>query len=163
MKPLLLPLCMALCLTGQVAGAAPSAKDPRESAVRAFLAARSGGSLNASLRIAFADLNGDGAQEALAYVSGPEWCGSGGCHLYVLEARGASYVLRGSLTVTRPPIRVLPTSTKGWSDLGVFVAGGGVKGHEARLRFDGRRYPSNPTLAGWSPGGPGRVLIDRES
>lgn len=37
--------------------------------------------------------------------------------------------------------------THGWHDLGVLVVGGGVTaGYEARLRFDGHRYPENPTV-----------------
>jgi len=48
---------------------------------------------------------------------------------------------------TQLPIRVLSTKTNGWHDLGVGVAGGGIQpGYEARLRFDGRTYPSNPTV-----------------
>ncbi len=52
-----------------------------------------------------------------------------------------------NISITRPPIRVLPTVTHGWHDLGVMVAGGGIiPGYEARLRFDGHSYPSNPTV-----------------
>jgi hypothetical protein len=63
-------------------------------------------------------------------------------------------------TVVNPPIRVLNTTTNGWKDLAVTVSGGGVtRPYEARLRFDGVRYPANPTVppaeavAGPAPGG----------
>ncbi len=40
------------------------------------------------------------------------------------------------------------TQTKGWRDLTVLVSGGGiVPGYRAILPFDGREYPSNPTMA----------------
>lgn len=52
------------------------------------------------------------------------------------------------ISVARPPVRVLATSTRGWRDLGVMVAGGGIaRGYEVRLRYDGHSYPDNPTVS----------------
>lgn len=52
-----------------------------------------------------------------------------------------------NISITQAPIRVLPTVTHGWHDLGVLVVGGGIiPGYEARLRFDGHSYPSNPSI-----------------
>lgn len=104
--------------------------------------------------VALSDLNGDGQSEALIYgmaTSGgagqANLCGSGGCNLYVLSLTPIGYRLVASISVAWPPIRVLPGMTHGWHDLGVRVAGGGITaGYEARLRFDGRRYPANPTV-----------------
>ena len=107
------------------------------------------------------DLNGDGRAEILIYAKDPGHCGSGGCDFYVLSPQGADYrvVLRAS--VTRPPIRRLATVTHGWRDLGVFVAGGGAQGHEARLRFDGKLYPGNPSMApAPAKAAQGETLID---
>jgi hypothetical protein len=111
-----------------------------------------------------ADLNGDNRPEVFVYVTDPSYCGSGGCTLMVLSPlrRGYQSVLRS--TVTRIPIRLLSTSTRGWRDIGVTVAGGGIaRPYLARLRFNGRRYPSNPTVP---PAVPlrrpsGKVLIGR--
>lgn len=98
-------------------------------------------------RRAAVDLNGDGSPEVLVYADAPEYCGSGDCTLYVLTPTARSYRIVTRLTVTRPPVRLLKTSARGWRDLSVVVAGGGVRRpYEARLRFDGRSYPSNPTL-----------------
>lgn len=104
--------------------------------------------------VALSDLNGDKQPEALIYAmattSGDgqaDLCGSGGCDLYVLSLTPTGYRLVTDISLTRPPIRVLPSMTHGWHDLGVLVAGGGVTaGYEARLRFDGHRYPENPTV-----------------
>lgn len=100
-----------------------------------------------SYKRADADLNGDGRAEALLYVTDRDYCGSGGCTLMVLSPKGSSYRVVLRLTVTQLPVRVLPTSTRGWRDLGVTVSGGGItRSYVARLRFDGNRYPGNPTV-----------------
>ena len=94
-----------------------------------------------------ADLNGDGRLEALLYVTDQGACGSGGCRLVILSPKGNSYRVVLRSTVTQLPIRLLPTSTHGWRDVGVTVAGGGIsRPYMARLRFNGDRYPSNPTV-----------------
>jgi len=97
---------------------------------------------------AFRDLNGDGIPEAIVYLVSNEWCGSGGCNTFVL-ARGANvWRIVTSITVTRPPIRILTNRVNGWLSISVWVQGGGIlQGYEAELRFDGKRYPrsaSNP-------------------
>jgi hypothetical protein len=109
-----------------------------------------------------ADLNGDGRPETFIYAIGPKPCGSGGCSLVIISPHGKSLdvVLRSS--VTQLPIRLLSTSTRGWRDVGVTVAGGGItRAYMARLRFNGRRYPSNPTVppAVHTARPSGRVLI----
>ena len=121
---------------------------------------------------ALADLNGDGRPEALVYplandeaaAQGLEanLCGSGGCNLYVLALTPAGYRRITAVSIVQLPVRVLPTRSHGWNDLGVRVAGGGIlPGYEARLRFDGRRYPSNPSAprAVRLRGPAGRVVI----
>lgn len=94
-----------------------------------------------------ADLNADGRAEVFIYVRDAESCGSGGCNLYVLspEERGYRLVLRA--TLVHLPVMLLPTSTEGWRDIGVTVAGGGIaEPYVARLRYEGGHYPSNPTV-----------------
>ncbi len=102
----------------------------------------------------FVDLKGDGAREAIVYVMDDEhqwfqhhWCGSGGCTMLVLAPTGSSYKIVGRVTITRPPIRVLVTKSHGWHDIGVWVQGGGIQpGYEAKLSFNGKTYPSNPSV-----------------
>jgi len=72
---------------------------------------------------AFFDLDGDGKPEAIVYVSGRAWCGTGGCRMLILQRNGSSFQVVARTTVTRPPIRVLETSTHGWRDVSVGVAG----------------------------------------
>ncbi|MBP7146124.1 MAG: hypothetical protein KBD01_01155 [Acidobacteria bacterium] len=83
----------------------------------------------------------------LVYVSGRQWCGTGGCLLLVLAGVDQSYTVLGRITNTRPPVRVLSHMTNGYHDIAVRVAGGGVHiGYEAVLTFDGKKYPGNPTM-----------------
>jgi putative lipoprotein len=63
--------------------------------------------------------------------------------------------------VTSAPVRLLATRSRGWRDVAVRVAGGGIPAREVILRFNGRGYPGNPSLVAASRGraAPGRVLI----
>lgn len=81
------------------------------------------------------------------YVEGRNWCGTGGCLTLVLKQFGSSYRVVTRITIARTPIRVLASKSNGWQDLGVWVQGGGIQpGYEAGLRFDGTRYPGNPSV-----------------
>jgi hypothetical protein len=94
---------------------------------------------------AFVDLKDNGTQEVIVYVTGRSWCGSGGCNMLILAPRASTYKVITHTTITRPPIRVLTTKSNGWHDISVRVVGGGIiDGYDAKLSFDGRKYPSNP-------------------
>ena len=93
------------------------------------------------------DLNGDARAEYVVHVAGPMVCGTGGCTTLVLTEEGQELRLLSRISVTRPPIVIAATSTNGWRDLVVRTSGGGIiPGYDARLRFDGRTYPANPTV-----------------
>ena len=110
------------------------------------------------------DLNRDGKSEAVVRLEDPQWCGSGGCTTLVLSRESDGYTLTSRITITQLPIRVLATSHNGWRDLGVGVAGGGEAAHEVALAFDGRSYPTNPSLApARRPREPnGRILVGED-
>lgn len=112
---------------------------------------------------AFLDLDGDGRLEAIVYLVGRWWCGTGGCPTMILARDGMSYKLVTEILITRTPIRVFDTRSKGWRNIGVWVQGGGIlPGHEVELRFNGRTYPTNPTIPpAIRTGGkvPGEVVI----
>lgn len=105
-----------------------------------------------------ADLNDDGVPEEVVYLTSPGYCGTGGCTLLILQRSPSGLQLVSRTTIVRPPIRLLPTRTKGWRDLVVKVAGGGGPTREVRLRFDGGGYPLNPSL---QPNAPEPDLRDR--
>lgn len=95
---------------------------------------------------ALVDLNDDGTDEAIVYITGPRWCGTGGCPTLILAQVGSTYRVVTKTTITQPPIRVLTKASNGWRNIGVWVRGGGIQpGFEAELRFDGKTYPTNPS------------------
>jgi len=114
---------------------------------------------------AFADLNGDGRDEALVSLYSGLFCGSGGCALFIYTPAGGSWREIAELTIVNAPVRLLATRSRGWRDLAVSVRGGGMEiPYEARIRFGGRTYASNPSLSPRLRGrAPGRVLIADDS
>ena len=93
------------------------------------------------------DLNGDGKPEVIAHLVGSYVCGTGGCDTLIFQPAGDGYRLVSNISLTRNPIIVSPHRTKGWNDLVVYVAGGGItRGYYVTLRFNGRTYPDNPTV-----------------
>ncbi len=95
----------------------------------------------------FVDLNDDGKQEIIVYVLSQSLCGTGGCPTLILAPTLSSFKIIRQVTITWPPILVLPTKAKGWHNIAVWVQGGGIQpGYEAELRYDGNSYPSNPTV-----------------
>lgn len=98
------------------------------------------------VQIAWVDLNEDKRPEAIVYVEGRGWCGSGGCRLLVLEQHSDTFRNRGRLSVTRTPIALLSERSSGWRKLTVYVAGGGIiPGYRVVVPFDGSQYARNPT------------------
>lgn len=99
-----------------------------------------------SYRYAFADLNGDGIDDAVVLITDNQYCGSGGCSFVIFQGVGGGFKVISSSTITREPILLLPEKKKGWHTLSVFVAGGGAKPGQVMMRFDGKEYPSNPSM-----------------
>lgn len=167
---ILIALC-AFCLRVNVCSAQPPHHPTamEEGRLQAFLSTFIGGSDRsagepAQFKSAFVDLKDDGRFDVLVYISGPRLCGSGGCGLVILAPSKSTYRVITSTTITWPPIRVLESKTNGWHDIGVWVQGGGIQpGYEAKLKFNGKKYPSNPSVVQRSKGKTaGQTLIARE-
>ena len=89
---------------------------------------------------AYAFLHHD-TRSVVVFISGDSWCGSGGCTALILDPDGSSFRVVQQLTLARLPIYLLPTTTKGWHDLAMPVAGGGiVSEYIGVLKFDGKEY-----------------------
>ena len=105
------------------------------------------GRAGAGYAVAYVDLNGDRVDEAVVYFESRGSCGSGGCTLYVLSSRSGLWRRVSGHTISRRPIRVLPTTHNGWRDISVLVAGGRIpEAYHAALPFDGSTYPLNPSI-----------------
>ena len=85
--------------------------------------------------------------------------------MVILAPSKSTYRVVTATTITWPPIRVLKRKTNGWHDIGVWVEGGGIlPGYEAKLKFNGTKYPSNPSVVQRSKGKiAGQILIAREN
>lgn len=126
--------------------------------------------VDATTRYSFSpvDLNNDGIPEFIVYVTGTRRCGSGGCLALILKREQSTFSVITRITLVRLPIRILPTKTKSWYDISVWVQGGGIQpGYAAVLPFDGEKYPLNPSVAPAKQldegADPGRIVALRDS
>lgn len=140
-------LCLA-AIAATLAMSSPALAD--EASVMTYLHQSLGEDLkadNTRVYLGFVDLDADGKDEAIAYVSGSYWCGSGGCNAIILTPEGDSWAEIGNTSVSRLPIGVLDTTSNGWKDLAISFNGGGLPAGIGQMQFDGSRYPRNPTSA----------------
>lgn len=161
-------LALALFLVATIPAARADTQPRLDGTLKAFVQNYVKPSPDTTLRVSVAtvDLAGDGRKETLVYLSGQDWCGTGGCPLLVLVRDGLSFKVMSKTTITRRPIRILPTRSHGWSDLGVTVVGGGImKAYVAKLPFTGTGYAPNPTTPPASPAkGPlGTIVISADA
>lgn len=149
--------CVCLLLT--VLSPLPAAAGPLPPALRAFLRDRL--DLGA-YRAAGVDLDRDGAREFVVYADDPDFCGTGGCTLFVVSCRKADCRVLMDTPAVRPPVRVLDTETDGWRDLSAIRAGGGLyEPRTVRLRLPapGREDEPPETVEPDGPGARGSVVI----
>ena len=141
--------------TADVTSAESAADAPADAPLAAFaedapellaaLRSRFDATSPAEYRAAGVDLDGDGTDEVVAHVIGPDVCGTGGCQTYVFQADGDSLRQVTSMSVSRTPVAVSVERSNGWLDLLVQVSGGGAEAGTARMKHTGRGYPTNPT------------------
>ncbi|WP_153798064.1 hypothetical protein [Foetidibacter luteolus] len=84
------------------------------------------------------DLNGDDAKEIFVGLTGPYFCGTGGCTCLLLDSAGNSIT---AFTVTDYPLIVAGTKTNGWKDLIL-----SSRGTNHLVKYNGKKYPSNPSV-----------------
>jgi uncharacterized protein len=139
---------LASSQTGVVAKSiAPAQQKALQQAIASYIKQR-GVTPDASHRF-FADtidLNGDGVLDALVVFSSSYWCGTGGCTMLVFKGKtDKTFQLVSESSLVRPPVTVSETKTKGWRDLIIQVSGGGAPAKTVALKFDGKKYPLNPS------------------
>jgi hypothetical protein len=101
-----------------------------------------------SLRYAWnrVDLNGDGTPEVVATVVGPFVCGTGGCPLLIFQERKGSLVPLTTMSLFKEPLIVSERRSNGWKNLISRVRLDAARSTYAVLPFDGRSYPTNPSV-----------------
>ena len=115
-------------------------------------------------RIAWVDLNRDGREDALVYLTSRTWCGSGGCTVLVFESMDdfdaqefGPYRPAAEISLMHGPIHVVRRRNQIWSDLVVEDGRGQLRS----LRFNGETYPYSPAegvrVRGRKP--PGRTVF----
>ena len=102
-------------------------------------------SQNTKYKTAEIDLNGDQQKDALVFMIGSYWCGTGGCTLLVFEQIDDNYRLVSQVPLVREPVIVSENITQGWRDIIIQNSGGGLPAKNVTLKFDGTAYPSNPS------------------
>ncbi|HEU4813094.1 MAG TPA: hypothetical protein VFS99_02565 [Xanthomonadaceae bacterium] len=124
----------------------PNSAARADAAVEAVMAARDIREIPAH-RHAFVDLDGDGAEDLLAFLDDPNWCTDGACTLLVFHREAGDDVLIAEVAPVRPPIAVGEPSPGNWRDILVTVGGAeGVPQGTVALQRDGIGYPEDPTL-----------------
>jgi hypothetical protein len=83
------------------------------------------------------DLNDDSKNEIFVGLTGSYFCGSGGCTQYILDNQGNVIT---KFTVAGYPVVIDNNKTKGWKDL-IILSGG----KNRVVKFDGKKYPANPS------------------
>ncbi|MGN6437200.1 MAG: hypothetical protein ACTHMM_11730 [Agriterribacter sp.] len=85
-----------------------------------------------------ADINGDGTSEIFVGMRGGYFCGNAGCTVYLLSHEGKEIT---RFTIVDGPIAVSTNRTKDWNDL--IIPSRGVN---YLVKFNGKTYPSNPSV-----------------
>lgn len=117
-------------------------------AVHTYTAPFSAPAEDLQVRTEWADVTGDGVDDALVYLESATWCGSGGCTLLVFEAitgeddiaELGAFRPAAEISLMHGSVQIATTTTNGWSDLIVE----GDAGARVALRFDGETYPASP-------------------
>lgn len=92
------------------------------------------------------DLNEDGNPEVFVYLVGPYVCGTGGCSGAIFKLENGEYKLLSRFSLVRNPVIISKTKTNGYRDIIMHVFGGGIESFFAWVKYDGKTYPSNPSV-----------------
>jgi len=91
------------------------------------------------------DLNDDGKSETIVWLHSAMVGGSSGYTAQIYRKVKGEYRLLREVTPAWNPVIVSNRKTRGWRNLIMFVAGGGVlPGYWTEVRFNGETYPDDP-------------------
>ena len=97
--------------------------------------------------VAWLDLNRDGLDDAIVFVTDDDWCNRSGCTVLVFEAMPPEDAVEmgpfrpaAEIRHARQPVHVAPSTRGVWSDLFMRDRDGAVR----QLSFNGESYPLTP-------------------
>ncbi|WP_140385732.1 MULTISPECIES: hypothetical protein [Acetobacter] len=84
----------------------------------------------------------------IAYFSTGPYCGANSCMALILRQNTKSphFKLIGTINQVSSPIYGFKNKNYGWQDLGILTTTGQAQKGLVRIRFNGSKYPSNPTM-----------------
>jgi hypothetical protein len=91
---------------------------------------------------ALTDLDNDGQNDAVILITDNDYCGSGGCNLLIFHRTQKGFTFVSESTICKSPIRIMDHLSYGWKSIIVYTGGTG----DVVLRFNGKKYPSNPSM-----------------
>jgi hypothetical protein len=97
------------------------------------------------------DLNGDSKKEILVGLIGSYFCGSGGCTQYILDNQGN---VISKFSVSDYPVIIDSNATNNWKNLIIYSGG-----KNRLVKFNGKTYPSNPSVVAEYKMTPGDELL----
>lgn len=108
----------------------------------------------------FADLNGDGKRDAVAFVSGADRCVNG-CNFYIFKREGDRFEAMTRIPMTQAPVFILDEKHHDWHDLLVTVSDAEGDDVRQRLRFADDGYiPVAQEKAGSQAEQAGQALLE---
>lgn len=90
------------------------------------------------------DLNGDNIEELFVYLLGQSVTGSGGSTALIVDKESNKVI--SDFSLVQNPIIISKEKTNGWNDIIMQVSGGGSKLSYVKMKFNGKEYPSNPSI-----------------
>jgi hypothetical protein len=93
---------------------------------------------------AFYDLNNDNRLDAVALLTGPDWCNTDGCTMAIMKGDFNGFDFLGTTTSVNTPIGVDPTSQRhGYVSFILNTK----KNDVVKMRFESSTYPKTPDNA----------------
>jgi uncharacterized membrane protein len=124
-----------------------------EQTLRNFLQSSGSQATGTQYRYAKADLNGDGAVDALVQMN---WCDKSGCVWLVLQGKEGQFQQVGRLEGFSGSVMVAPSAHNGWYDL--LVASTEQANTFLTLEHDGSSYPTHPAASNQPQPDPNSLL-----
>lgn len=114
-------------------------------------------------RTELVDLNGDDTMEALVLMLGRDWGGTSGQTMFIFKGNPKGFNFVSKMTCVRGPmpgsVCITETKSNGWRDIAVRISGNPSKPEFAAMKFDGHKYPLNPTVVPVMTDWPGNNFV----